>query len=218
MKIAMLTTVVSILQMTAVWFIGKKYECIKKELNNHRQITILVVATILTATMNALLFKQPEYNWLMTLNFIVIYTVVLVSGVVDLYCHKIPNIMLLIGMIARIVVLIIMGILFREMVGISLIMSLSGGIISLLVLLLISILSKKGIGYGDVKLYACLGFFLGIMDTYYILFYAVLAAAIYAAYIVLSKKGDRKTHIPFGPFTYLGFVTVYMLSFLQIYF
>lgn len=215
MKIAMLTAMVSILQMAVVWYMGKKYECLKKDIHNNKQTVILSIAMVLTVVMNAFLFMQIGYNWLMIVNFISVYTVVLVSGVIDLYCRKIPNIMLLIGVIVRIIILIIIGILYREMLKVELIMSLLGGAISLLGLLLISILSKKGIGYGDVKLYACLGFSLGIMDTYYILFYSVFLAAIYAAYVVLSKKGDKTTHIPFGPFTYFGFILVYILSFAQ---
>lgn len=213
MKTGIITAIVSMIQMVVLAIIAKKYQCMNKEDKYGGQIfigTLLMAVTVLT---NVLLLNQPQYHWMEITNFMTAYVVVLVSAVVDFYCHKIPNIILLMGIGIRFLILCIISIFYQDMAANMWIMSFLGGILCLLALLFISMVSKKGIGYGDVKLYGCLGFLLGVLDTYYILFYAVFIAAIYAAYILLGKKGDKNTRIPFGPFTYLGFLTVYMLVF-----
>ena len=205
---------ISFVQVTAALFMEKKYDCLKEDSRDSKFWILHGTILVLSCLLNVMLFRQTEYGWLAAVNFAVVYTVVLISGIIDFYCHKIPNFVLFAGVGVRILILLLMVFLYREIFVNELIMSLVGCIASLLVMLLISILSKQGIGYGDVKLYACLGLYLGIIDTYYVLFYAVLLAALYAAYVLLSKKGDRKTRIPFGPFTYLGFVLVYLFSFM----
>lgn len=205
---------ISLVQVIAVLLMEKKYDCLKKESCNNKFWVLHGIILVLSCLLNMMLFRQMGNDWLLLVNFIMIYTVVQISGVIDFHCHKIPNSVLLMGAGVRILILSLMFIFSREFFATELIMSLVGCIVSLLVMLLISIVSKQGIGYGDVKLYACLGLYLGIMDTYYILFYAALLAALYAAYILLSKKGNRKSRIPFGPFTYLGFVLVYLFSFM----
>ena len=205
---------ISLVQVIAVLLMEKKYDCLKKESCNNKFWVLHGIILVLSCLLNMMLFRQMGNDWLLLVNFIMIYTVVQISGVIDFHCHKIPNSVLLMGAGVRILILSLMFIFSREFFATELIMSLVGCIVSLLVMLLISIVSKQGIGYGDVKLYACLGLYLGIMDTYYILFYAALLAALYAAYFLLSKKGNRKSRIPFGPFTYLGFVLVYLFSFM----
>lgn len=205
---------ISLVQVIAVLLMEKKYDCLKKESCNNKFWVLHGIILVLSCLLNMMLFRQMGNDWLLLVNFIMIYTVVQISGVIDFHCHKIPNSVLLMGAGVRILILLLIFIFSREFFATELIMSLVGCIVSLLVMLLISIVSKQGIGYGDVKLYACLGLYLGIMDTYYILFYAALLAALYAAYFLLSKKGNRKSRIPFGPFTYLGFVLVYLFSFM----
>lgn len=205
---------ISLVQVIAVLLVEKKYDCLKKESCNNKFWVLHGIILVLSCLLNMMLFRQMGNDWLLLVNFIMIYTVVQISGVIDFHCHKIPNSVLLMGAGVRILILLLIFIFSREFFATELIMSLVGCIVSLLVMLLISIVSKQGIGYGDVKLYACLGLYLGIMDTYYILFYAALLAALYAAYFLLSKKGNRKSRIPFGPFTYLGFVLVYLFSFM----
>lgn len=209
-----LAVVIGALQVTALLYIAKKYEEENQRESGWIDRLFYGVSVVLNLLLNYLIFQQQEYNWLMIWNFIAVSTVVWIAGVIDLQCHKIPNQVLLFGIVGRILFLTLTLFFFREEFLLQLLMSVAGGIASLLVMLLLSIISKQGIGYGDVKLYACIGWYLGLLDTYYVLFYAVLIAALYAAYVLLAKKGTRKTRIPFGPFTYLGFALVYLFSFM----
>lgn len=87
----------------------------------------------------------------------------------------------------------------------SLIGTIAGGGVLILVAEGYRLLAKReGMGYGDVKLLAGLGAFLGWQAIpFIILVGSVTGAAVGVAAMRLSK-GDLKTEIPFGPFLALG--------------
>lgn len=205
---------ISVIEIAIAVICAKKSDAIELTIKSKKQDIYGSVAFLLSGGLNFFLLKQDGYTWIMLINFIVVYTTLLASSVVDLFIHKIPNFVLIIGGALRLVILVLTFFFFRDRFVDTLIMSAIGLVASLLVMLFISIISKHGLGYGDVKLYSFLGFCLGVMDTYYILFYAVFAAALYSAYLLLFKKKDKKHKMPFGPFTYLGFVLVYLFSFI----
>lgn len=62
---------------------------------------------------------------------------------------------------------------------------------------------QSGLGWGDVKLAACLGAFLGPGALITGLFLSFLAGALYGL-SVLARGGARTRPIPFGPFMALG--------------
>jgi len=74
-------------------------------------------------------------------------------------------------------------------------------IIDRLTLLLIK---KDGFGYGDVKLMAMVGLFLGWKMILMSFFFAFFIGAIYAVYLMASGKAKRGTYMAFGPFLCLG--------------
>jgi prepilin signal peptidase PulO-like enzyme (type II secretory pathway) len=67
---------------------------------------------------------------------------------------------------------------------------------------------KKGMGLGDVKLALFMGLFLGkmVIMAFYVAF---IAGAVVALVLVIFKKADRKTLVPFGPFLILGIVVTW---------
>jgi leader peptidase (prepilin peptidase)/N-methyltransferase len=70
--------------------------------------------------------------------------------------------------------------------------------------LLYLITKGKGMGFGDVKLAAFMGLFLGypkIIGAFYIAF---IVGAVIGLILMIFKKANRKTQIPFGPFLILG--------------
>lgn len=79
------------------------------------------------------------------------------------------------------------------------------GILSVsLPLFLIALAIEGAFGGGDIKLMAATGVFLGWKLNLIALFFALLIGGGYAGYLLLSKKKDRKAHIPFGPFLCAG--------------
>lgn len=90
--------------------------------------------------------------------------------------------------------------------------SLFGAAAGFLLLLLIAYVSKGGMGGGDVKLFAVIGFVLGwklmllsfMLSTFYGAFFGILAMAL--------RLVKRRQPIPFGPFIALGTLTAYFFG------
>lgn len=63
-----------------------------------------------------------------------------------------------------------------------------------------------GFGYGDVKLMAASGLFLGWQLTLLACFFAVVLGGLRAAFLLLRRRAGRKSEMPFGPWLALGMV------------
>jgi len=59
---------------------------------------------------------------------------------------------------------------------------------------------KEGMGFGDVKLLAMLGAFLGWTSIFPIIFIGSLLGTLVGVPLMLIKGADRKLAVPFGPF------------------
>lgn len=200
-------------QIGIAYLMGKKYNCFSQDAKK-KNVFLIIFALICSYGFNALLITNGNQDVYGIINLEIVYFVLLAASVVDLYVHKIPNSLLLVGMAARIIILILLCVRDWEYASRYIADSFFGVIIWLLLMLFISMISKQGVGYGDVKIFAYLGFTIGILETYYVLFYSSLLAALCSAYILLRKIGDRKKKIPFGPFICGGFLLVYFFSYI----
>ena len=70
--------------------------------------------------------------------------------------------------------------------------------------ILVSLSHEKWMGWGDVKLGAFLGIFLGYPLILVALFFAFILGSIFSVALILLKKKKMKDIIPFGPFLVLG--------------
>jgi leader peptidase (prepilin peptidase)/N-methyltransferase len=61
-----------------------------------------------------------------------------------------------------------------------------------------------GMGWGDIKLAACIGAFLGPAAAAVAFFLAFLTGAVIGGSLILFRKRSRRIPIPFGPFMALG--------------
>ncbi len=87
--------------------------------------------------------------------------------------------------------------------------NLSASILSALFFVLIiigtQIMTKNsGMGWGDVKLGAALGLWLGLPGIFYALVSAFILGAIFGVILLITKQKGRKDAIPFGPFLAIG--------------
>ena len=87
--------------------------------------------------------------------------------------------------------------------------SLIGAVTGFLLLFVIMFVSKGGMGFGDVKLYAVLGFVLGIKLVLLSFFLSTLYGAIIGGLAMLFKIVKKRQPIPFGPFIAAGTLTAY---------
>lgn len=71
-------------------------------------------------------------------------------------------------------------------------------------MLLIAVIRPGILGGGDIKLMAAGGLYMGWYLTLRAVLIAIVAATIYAGYLLLIKHKDYKTKIPLGPFLCVG--------------
>jgi len=78
------------------------------------------------------------------------------------------------------------------------------------VLLLVFIISRGGMGAGDVKLIAMIGFFVGLRGTAVVLLLAFLFGALVGVTFMVLGKLTRKDALPFAPYLALAaFIQVF---------
>lgn len=82
------------------------------------------------------------------------------------------------------------------------VVGMAGGFLLLyLPAILFSMISgRQGVGYGDFKLMAAVGAWLGWQPLPYIIFFAAISLAILGSLYLKINKLPRTTTIPFGPF------------------
>lgn len=74
------------------------------------------------------------------------------------------------------------------------------------------IVSRGGLGAGDVKLIAVIGFYLGGSVIISIMILSVFCTAIYSTVNLIRKKTSLKAEIPFAPFVMIGTVLAMALG------
>jgi leader peptidase (prepilin peptidase) / N-methyltransferase len=87
--------------------------------------------------------------------------------------------------------------------------SLLGAVTGFTLLLVIALISKGGMGMGDVKLYALIGFVMGFKLVLLSFFLSTLFGAVIGGFALIFKIVKRKQPIPFGPFIAAGTLTAY---------
>lgn len=155
---------------------------------------------------------RKGYSVMTVLNLALVFTILLLAAAVDCKCQKIPNSLVLAGFLGKSILLGIELIQKPECAAELLAMSAAGCIASLVLLLLLSALTRHGIGYGDVKLFAMIGYAMGIWDAYSILFYSALFAACYGGYLLLVVKAGKEHKMPFAPFVFAGMYAVCLFT------
>lgn len=198
-----------LLETAVITYIWKR----RKLLSESRTVVFALTAA-LSIALSVLLFRK-EYAVFDYINIITVYVIVFILAGIDYRTKTIPNKILAVGMAIRTVLYMAEAVLSADTIRISLIRAAAGFFFGLLFLLLLAMLTRSGIGYGDVKLFAWLGYCVGIRDVYNILFYSALFSAAVGTYLILRKKADRKKGLPFAPAVLAGIYLVFCLSFLQ---
>lgn len=80
------------------------------------------------------------------------------------------------------------------------------------ILLLIALVSRGGMGLGDVKLFAVLGWVLGLANTFIALLAGAMAGTLVGALMLALKLLKRKQPMPFGPFLVVGAMLAYVFG------
>lgn len=84
-----------------------------------------------------------------------------------------------------------------------------GGVLAWFSMRVLEFVSRGDIGHADVVLAGYFGLFLGgvnLAAIFIALFAGFAAAGLVALVMIATKKMSRKSHLPFGPFLFVGMV------------
>jgi leader peptidase (prepilin peptidase)/N-methyltransferase len=155
----------------------------------------LAAVTALLAGLLAHRYGLGGYFW-QHLFFIAVLTT---ASLIDLHDKIIPNQLVLFGLGVGAVLLFAAPYADKSWIG-----ALGGGAAGFGALFLLAILVKGGLGFGDVKLAAVIGLFLGIQWVAMGLMLAFLAGGLIGILLLVFRIVGRKDMIPFGPYLAFG--------------
>lgn len=144
------------------------------------------------------------------LGYLLLLTLLLTISLIDLDHRLIPNTLVGAGLIAGL--LLQLPALFklwfdlpawlmpaRPILDTLAGLALGGGL-----LLLIILFSRGGMGAGDMKLMALIGFYVGLRGTALVMMFGFTLGAVTGLLLMVSRRLTRKDAVPFGPFLSLA--------------
>ncbi len=165
------------------------------------QLIVGSIIGIFTYILRVLVFKLDIVN---TLYWIIAMVAIVPIAWRDYKEHIIPNKYLLVVLRFAVLLFFIHIVVEPEFVIAITVDKLIGVLVGGGIFLITMLISSKGVGAGDVKLYAVIGFLVGSKAVFNVLFYALLIGAISSVVLLLSKKKTRKDALPLAPFTLFG--------------
>lgn len=151
-------------------------------------------------------YALRETSLLMTVAFTACVVTGMRASLVDIDTHTIPREMMMAAIALMTAVLGFAGSLVG---GFSYLNVLLGGALSWLFMRLLELVSRGDIGHADVVLSGYFGLFLGSVDLAAIpvaVFTGFVTAGLVALVMIATKQMTRHSHLPFGPFLFVGMV------------
>ncbi len=155
----------------------------------------------LTGFLFSLFFYRFAFHYV-TLTALLLVAILVVITFIDLDHQIIPDMISLPGIpVGFLCSFLVPWVSWQEsLAGIAL-----GGGALLVIALGYELLTKKeGMGFGDVKLLAMLGAFLGWTAVFPIIFIGSILGTMVGIPLMIIKKADGKLALPFGPFLAAG--------------
>ena len=159
---------------------------------------------ILTAVLFGAVAARLGEDWALPA-FLVLTAGLIALSLIDLDTFKLPRGIIYVTGAISVVLLGAAAAIEGDTRGI--VEALAGAAIAFAVLFVIHVISPKGMGFGDVRLAALLGLFLGWMELPMVgvgLFLAFLLASVVGIALMALRRKGRKDRVPFGPFLAAG--------------
>ncbi|MBD5143042.1 MAG: hypothetical protein HDT22_05445 [Ruminococcus sp.] len=172
---------------------------------------IFLVLHIVFAILAVLFYQRKNLNLVQLPQYIIFWDCILLSAWIDFLVKKIPNLIFLILLAVRGIGILAEMIFYSNELFQVLLTSFSGMLIGGAIVLACRLISRGGIGAGDVKLFALIGFYFGVIPAMNILFYTTFLASMIAIILLIGKKAKMKSTLALGPFVFIGLNVYYIL-------
>lgn len=124
-------------------------------------------------------------------------------GVIDIRHRRIPNVYIAAAAAVRIVFILVQGI-SEHSLRVILLKSVLGLAAGMLITGLAWVISGKGMGSGDVKMFAAIGFFTGGFAVIDIIVYSTVFCCFCGILLMIFRKFSVRDTVPMAPFAYAG--------------
>lgn len=170
------------------------------------KVTGLIFALVFITGIGAYQIERSLYGTSLfhALNLALVIMLVIPLVYRDITEQIIPNKFIVAGLAVRFTSLVL-EFFFAQSTQYNLVLSsLAGLLFGGGIFLLSAFLIKNSVGMGDVKLFAVIGFFVGLSGIFSVLFYSLLSSVITGVFLITIKKKDRKDYLPLAPFAMIG--------------
>ncbi len=199
-----IATIIAVILGQVVSHLNKKLPPVVKEEITYKEFfstlfkdfKIDVIYTIIYISAFNFLVYYLNFSYMSYTYMIVLFALTIVVSV-DIRFQLIPD--------EVHIILILVGV-FNFIININswymyILGAIAGGLVFwLLGLLSVLIFKKEGMGFGDVKLMAALGFIFGLKDILIIALVSFFVGAIVGGALLITKVKKMDSYIPFGPF------------------
>ena len=190
-----------------------RYEMLRWNIWNRKNRLILVLGLAVIFLPGSYLMKIYGYHFLKIIRYWILMYALVLLALVDMEKKIIPNKALLVLVGVRTLFMTGECFCFPELSADILVSSGAGLVGGGLLFLLAGLVIRKGLGMGDVKLIAVMGYYLGfqvLMSSLIITLTMTVAAGIL---ILVLKKGSLHTEMPFAPFAAAGTIITILMGF-----
>lgn len=179
----------------------------------------LAVQLTMLALFIAVGLRFEHAPFLLIVGYLYLTAMLVTVSAIDIACFRLPDVIVLPSFVFSVALVLVESLRQGEPRRIG--YALAGAGIYFGILLVIHLISPRGMGFGDVKLAAVMGLYLGWLGAGYatsfvLVVWALLVGAVAGSIIgivMLTVQGaSRRTPIPFGPYLALGTMAVVLLT------
>lgn len=180
-----------------------------KKINGKQWCLLVVAAACMTFLSYRLMISGMPVSE--AIGYIATAIVLFAIMIVDWKTYKIPNLFVLALFGIGLGLLLCEFIFYKDEFLFLAIQRIAGLVICVVLFYALSRFTKDGIGMGDVKLIAVMGWMLGFSLTILAVMFSLIICSIVACFLLVLKKKDKNDKIPFGPFLFLGYISILLL-------
>jgi len=222
--IAVRLVVCGLLAVPAGWFAGVVIDRVPERLPLFRPLPplrlrgkYLVVHLVMVGLWLLAAWRFDEAPVLELAAFLLLFGALLALAVIDIELFRLPDLIVLPLLAVSIPLIAVSSLIQDEPMRIR--YALAGGALYFGFLFVAHLVYPRGMGFGDVKLAAVMGLYVGWLGTSYSTALALVLWAMLIGFvagsvvgIILMAARRRSAPIPFGPFLALGTVVAVLLS------
>lgn len=138
------------------------------------------------------------------IKIVVLGVFLLIEGIRDLQKHKVSMITVMIAGI--------LGVIFQFGIIQENGLKIIGGILIGIVLLLLAKMTREKIGYGDGWIFVVTGIYMGFRNNMYLLLLSLFLASLVSICLLVFKKVNKKTELPFVSFVLPGYLLLLVIT------